>query len=58
MSLSNLRKKNKRTNSFITSKIEEVILSPDEVKEIKDEIFYNFVKPVGYSMLNKISSKS
>lgn len=55
MSLADIRNKNKRQDSFAYSKIEPGNLSPEDVKEIKDEVFYKMVKPVNYSTFNKLA---
>lgn len=53
MSLINIRNKNKRQNSFVYSKIDPGNLSINDVKKIKDEVFYKIVNPTSCNMLTK-----
>lgn len=53
MNLSKIREKNKK-NTFVNSKIDSGTLSNNDFKKIKDDIFNNFVKPVGYKNLKNI----
>lgn len=53
MSLASIREQNKRTNSFISSKVENVEMAPEDVAKIKNEIFYKMVKPVNYKTFDK-----
>ena len=55
MSLADIRNKNKRQDSFAYSKIDPGNLSPEDVKEIKEEVFYKVVKPVNYDTFYKLS---
>lgn len=55
MSLADIRNKNKRQDSFAYSKIDPGNLSPEDVKEIKEEVFYKIVKPVNYNTFNELA---
>lgn len=57
MSLSSIRKNNKNTDSFAYSKIDPGTLSPDEVKEIKETVFYKLVKPVNYEKFSRLQKE-
>ena len=54
MSLGSIRDKNKNTNSFIYSKIDTDTLSIEDVREIKEDVFYKFVKPINYKTFKKL----
>ena len=58
MSLGRIRDKNKNTESFAYSKIDPGTLSPEDVREIKEDVFYKLVKPVNYKTFNKLRKKS
>ena len=53
MSLSSIRNRNKKTDSFAYDEINYNTLAPEDVKVIRDEVFCKLVKPVNYKTLNK-----
>lgn len=52
MSLSKIREKNKK-NTFSNSKINLGTLSKEDFKKIKQDVFNNFIKPIGYNNFKK-----
>jgi len=54
MSLADIRNKNKRKDSFAYSKIDPGNLSPEDVKEIKEEVFNKIIKPINYNTFSKL----
>ena len=57
MSLADIRNENKRQDSFAHSKIDTGDLSTEEVKEIKEEVFYKIVKPVNCNTFNELAKR-
>lgn len=55
MSLADIRNKNKRQDSFSYSKIDPGNLSPEDVREIREEVFCKIVKPVNYNTFNRLA---
>ena len=53
MSLGSIRDKNKNTNSFIYSKIDTDTLTIEDAREIKEDVFYKFVKPINYKTFKR-----
>lgn len=60
MSLGSIRdkNKNKNTDSFAYSKIDHGTLSPEDVREIKEDVFYKFVKPINYKTFKRLQEHS
>ena len=56
MSLKEVRRKNRKQDSFIYSKVEHDI--PKEVAEaIKKDVFYGFIEPVGQDTLRRYGER-
>ena len=57
MSLSNIRNRNKKSDSFACAEINYNTLTSEDVKSIKDDAFCKLIKPVNYRTINKLKEQ-